>query len=91
MTMNTIDMYIEKVDRFKKTLLRNIDMNDLRHLSSEEFDMCKQALDLFDATIDIIQYEMVTLELIACDFASNIMNFGAAIQEKFDAKKRMKK
>ena len=64
MTINTIDMYIEKVDRFKKTLLRNIDMNDLRHLSSEEFDMCKQALDLFDATIDIIQYEMVTLELI---------------------------
>ena len=64
MTMNTIDMYIEKVNRFKKTLLRNIDMNDLRHLSGEEFDMCVQALDLFDATIDVIQYEMVTLELI---------------------------
>ena len=67
MTMNkisVIDEYIEKVDRFKKTLLRNIDMNDLRRLSGEEFDMCKQALDLFDETIDIIQYEMVTLELI---------------------------
>ena len=62
--VNKIDEYIEKVDRFKQTLLQNIDMNDLRHLSSEEFDMCKQALDLFDATINIIWCEMLTLELI---------------------------
>ena len=62
--MNVIDEYIEKVNKFKETLLQNIDMNDLRHLSGEEFDMCVQALDLFVATIDVIQYEMVTLELI---------------------------
>lgn len=61
---NKINEYIEKVNGFKQTLLQNIDMNDLRHLSSEEFDMCKQALDLFDATINIIQCEMLTLELI---------------------------
>ena len=62
--MNVINEYIEKVNEFKKTLLQNIDMNDLRHLSSEEFDMCVQALDLFDATIGIIQHEMMTLETI---------------------------
>ena len=62
--MNVINEYIEKVNEFKKTLLQNIDMNDLRHLSGEEFDMCVQALDLFDATIGIIQHEMMTLEII---------------------------
>ena len=61
---NVIDEYIEKANKFKETLLQNIDMNDLRHLSGEEFDMCVQALDLFDATIDIIQREMLTLETI---------------------------
>ena len=62
--VNVINEYFEKVNEFKKTLLQNIDINDLRHLSGEEFDMCVQALDLFDVTISIIKYEMITLETI---------------------------
>ena len=62
--MNVINEYFEKVNEFKETLLQNIDMNDLRRLSGEEFDICVQALDLFDETIDIIQHEMMTLEII---------------------------
>ena len=62
--VNVINEYFEKVNEFKKTLLQNIDINDLRHLSGEEFDMCVQALDLFDVTIGIIKYEMITLETI---------------------------
>lgn len=61
---NVINEYIEQVNKFKETLSQNIDMNDLRHLSGEEFDMCVQALDLFDATINIIHCEMLTLEII---------------------------
>ena len=64
MMMNVINEYFEKVNEFKETLLQNIDMNDLRRLSGEEFDICVQALDLFDAAIDIIQHEMMTLEII---------------------------
>ena len=62
--VNVINEYFEKVNEFKKTLLQNIDINDLRHLSGEELDMCVQALDLFDVTIGIIKYEMITLETI---------------------------
>ena len=62
--VNVINEYFEKVNEFKKTLLQNIDINDLRHLSGEEFDMCVQVLDLFDVTIGIIKYEMITLETI---------------------------
>ena len=62
--MNTVDMYIKDMKKFKETLLQNIDMSNLQYMSSADFDMCKQALKLFDSSIEIMQYQMTMLELM---------------------------